>query len=147
LKQRVGPFEIHSFLLHRSFATFLDEGDVQPILEKGAQQEGSSKLTLSNLQIHDAGPQISVSWTVSGDAEEVRAYQVEQKSDGQWIPAGNYIPTQSDQNTYKQSIDRNALVAKQVDLHIRAIGPDGNALAYSEAVQLKGECESKLTLA
>jgi hypothetical protein len=108
-----------------------------------AQQPSS--LTISNVKLQSAGAQISVSWTVSGDSAQVRAYQLEQKSrdSTHWQQVGNYVPNQFDQIAYKQLIDLSALANKQVDIRIRAIGADGQALTQSEVVQMSSECESK----
>jgi fibronectin type 3 domain-containing protein len=118
-------------------------------LPKDEQQEISespNKLMITNLKTHSIGAQISIEWTVSGDSTEVRAYQVEQRPKGSsdsWRQAGNYVPNQPGQTAYKQLIDHNALANKQVEIRVRAIGPDGNALAHSQIANLSGECESK----
>lgn len=57
---------------------------------------------------------------------------------------GNYIPNKPSQSAYMQLIDNSVLTNKKVEIRIRAIGPDGNALAQSEVAELSSECESEL---
>ncbi|KAI6201513.1 hypothetical protein M3Y96_00850200 [Aphelenchoides besseyi] len=100
-------------------------------------------LKLTNAQVQDQESEIRVTWTVTGDAGAVRAYQVEQNADKteNWRPAGSYAPNTPGQNNFKHTIDRSVLIAQQLNLRVRAIGADGNALAYSNVVELKGNCE------
>jgi hypothetical protein len=103
-------------------------------------------LEIFNLKTKAIGSQISIEWEVRGESAEVRAYQIEQRpktSESDWRQLGNYVPTHSEQNAYKQLVEYVALANKEVEIRVRAIGPDGKALTHSDIAQLTGECESK----
>ncbi|KAI6240848.1 hypothetical protein M3Y99_00392200 [Aphelenchoides fujianensis] len=114
----------------------------------GAEPQTEGGLSLTNAQVHDHGAQITITWTVQGDASAVRAYQVEQSAQksNEWRPAGNYAPNTPGQSEAKHTIDRSVLVDKQVNLRVRAIGADGNALAHSNVIELKGRLRDDVSL-
>ncbi|KAI1721462.1 fibronectin type III domain-containing protein [Ditylenchus destructor] len=95
---------------------------------------GDAGLALTSVQVEEAGPKMVISWQVSGESNNVRAYQIEQKPerDGQWRPVGNYISNTPNKKQYKEEFDHSALIDSQVQLRVRAIGPRGDALKITQ---------------
>lgn len=102
---------------------------------------------LKLLTTEDLGAKLIIHWKVFGDQSNVRAYQAEQKPQGEsiWHPVSNYVPVNPGQQEalYRAEVDRAMLIStNQIPMRVRAIGPDGGTLAASDSVILNSPCKS-----
>lgn len=156
------PGSVYSHTFSELVPTGVYQIDVRAISNSGKAGEAESHLFSLTGTTHDhhkqsvhirpptteeIGHSLIVRFTVEGRQDLAKAFQVEQKSEGEntWHKIGGLIPVDTSRLHYEQKIKRDS-ISSGVELRVVAIGSEGTTIAHSHTHKLELVCGGLLSI-